>query len=520
MEKVMFFGGNIITMEHQEYKCDCLLIENGIIKKVGSLEEIEKSINEYVKRIDLQGKTLMPAFIDAHSHITAYAKTLSYVSLNDCKNINDIVEKLKKYKEENKIERGKWIVGVGYDNNFLEEKRHPRKEELDILENDNPILITHISGHMGVFNSYGLERLGIKEEETKSGYLEEAKFIKQTTKIDKIDRKEEKENLNKVQKRYLSYGITTVQDGLTKKEDFELLKEMSEESKFKVDVVSYIDLEENKKVVKENKDYINKYKNNLKIGGYKIILDGSPQARTAYLSKPYEGEKEYRGYPSKKDVEVNELVKIAIEENMQLLSHCNGDGAADQLIKAIEKEAEEKGVEDIIKQRPVMIHAQTIRKDQILKCKEFGIIPSFFIAHIYYWGDIHINNLGERAYRISPAKEALENSLMFTFHQDTPVLEPNMLETIDIAVNRKTKNGLVLGEEEKIDVYSALKAVTINAAYQYFEEDTKGSIKVGKIADLVILSENPLTVDKRKLKEIKVCSTWKNGEEVYINNNQ
>ena len=144
MEKVMFFGGNIITMEHQEYKCDCLLIENGIIKKVGSLEEIEKSINEYVKRIDLQGKTLMPAFIDAHSHITAYAKTLSYVSLNDCKNINDIVEKLKKYKEENKIERGKWIVGVGYDNNFLEEKRHPRKEQLDILENDNTILITHI----------------------------------------------------------------------------------------------------------------------------------------------------------------------------------------------------------------------------------------------------------------------------------------------------------------------------------------------------------------------------------------
>ena len=133
---------------------------------------------------------------------------------------------------------------------------------------------------------------------------------------------------------------------------------------------------------------------------------------------------------------------------------------------------------------------------------------------------MHLKNLGTRAYKISLAKDALDNNIIFTFHQDTPVLEPNMLETIDIAVNRKTKNGVVLGEEEKIDVYSALKAVTINAAYGYFEEDTKGSIKVGKIADLVILSENPLTVDKRKLKEIKVCSTWKNGEEVYINNNQ
>ena len=517
MEKIMFFNGNIITMENKEANPEAILIENGIIKKVGNLEEVERE-EKGTRKIDLQGKTLMPAFIDTHSHITAYAKTLSYVSLNNCKNINDIIERLKEYKEKNKIKKGKWIVGVGYDNNFLIEKRHPSKEELDILENENPILVTHISGHMGIFNSSGLEKLGIKEE-TRTGYLEENEFIKQATKIDKIDRKEEKENLNKVQERYLSYGITTVQDGLTKKEDFELLKEVAKENELKVDVVSYIDLEENKEIIKENKDYIKKYKNNLKIGGYKIILDGSPQARTAYLSKPYEGEKEYRGYPSKKDYEVDDFVKTAIEENMQLLSHCNGDSAADQLINSIKNVAKEKEVESIKKQRPVMIHAQTIRKDQILECKEFEIIPSFFIAHIYYWGDVHLKNLGTRAYRISPAKDALDNNIIFTFHQDAPVLEPNMLETIDIAVNRKTKNGVVLGEEEKIDVYSALKAVTINAAYSYFEEDKKGSIKPGKVADFIILSDNPLTVNKEKIKDIKILSTWKNGKEVYINEN-
>ena len=519
MEKIIFFNGNIITMENRNDNYDCLLIENGIIKELGSLDEIEKGIDKNTKKIDLKGKTLMPAFIDAHSHITAYAKTLSYVSLNECKTIYEIVENLRKYKEEHKIEKGKWIVGVGYDNNFLEEKRHPKKEELDKLGNDNPILITHISGHMGVFNTLGLEKLNIKEEDTKFGYLEESKFIEQTTKIDKIDRKEEKLNLCKVQEKYFSYGITTDQDGLTKKDDFELLKEVAKEENLKVDVVSYIDLEGNKKVAEENKDYINKYKNNLKIGGYKIILDGSPQVRTAYLSKPYEGEKEYRGYPSKKDFEVDEFVKIALEENMQLLAHCNGDNAADQLINAIKEEAKEKGVEVIKKQRPVMIHAQTLRKDQVLECKKLCIIPSFFIAHIYYWGDIHIKNLGKRAYRISPAKDALENSIIFTFHQDTPVLEPNMLETIDVAVNRKTKNGVILGKEEKIDVYEALKAVTINAAYQYFEEDTKGSIKEGKTADFVILNENPLTIIKDKIKDIKICSTWKDGKEVYRNNN-
>ena len=166
-----------------------------------------------------------------------------------------------------------------------------------------------------------------------------------------------------------------------------------------------------------------------------------------------------------------------------------------------------------------MVHAQTIRKDQIIECKELGIIPSFFISHVYYWGDIHIKNLGKRAYSISPAKEAEQNSIIYTFHQDTPVLEPNMLETIEIAVNRKTKNGVILGEDEKIDVYEALKAVTINVAYSYFEENEKGSIKEGKIADMIILSDNPLKISKDKIKEIKIYSTWKNGKEVYRNEN-
>ena len=512
MEKIMFFNGDIITMENNENKIEVVLVENGIITKVGKIEELEKEEN--IKKIDLHGKTLIPAFIDAHSHITAYAKTMSYVDLKKCRNILDIIKEIKKYKEENKIEKGKWIVGVGYDNNFLEEKRHPNNKELDTLGSDNPILITHISGHVGVFNTKGLEKLKIEEEKTKEGYLEENDFIEQTVKIDKLDEKEEKNNLIKVQEKYLSYGITTVQDGLTKKDDFECLKKMSEENKLIVDIVSYVDLEENRNIVKENPEYVKKYKNNLKIGGYKIILDGSPQAKTAWMTEPYEGEKEYRGYPSKKDEKVQEFVKIANDENMQILAHCNGDSAADQFINAIEKE--ERSIKN---KRPVMIHAQTIRKDQIVKCKELGIIPSFFIAHIYYWGDIHIKNLGKRAYRISPAKEALDNNIKFTFHQDTPVLEPNMLETIEIAVNRKTKNKITLGEEEKIGVYDALKAITINAAYSYLEENEKGSIKPGKIADFVVLTENPLKVDKEKIKNIKVYSTWKNGKEVYKNEN-
>ena len=163
-----------------------------------------------------------------------------------------------------------------------------------------------------------------------------------------------------------------------------------------------------------------------------------------------------------------------------------------------------------------MIHAQTVREDQLDKMNEINMIPSFFIAHTYYWGDVHIKNLGkERAYKISPAKSALDKNIPYTFHQDTPVILPNMLETVWCAVNRITKDGIVLGDFEKITPLDALKGVTINAAMQYFEDDKKGSLKPGKLADLIILDKNPLKVNPLKIKDIAVLETIKEGKTLY-----
>lgn len=527
MEKLVFYHGNILTMEEEKQSPEAVLVEGGKIQKVGTYQEIIQGQENY-KTIDLQGKTLLPAFIDSHSHITAYAKTLAYISLKDCQSIEELIEKLKQEKTKRKIPEGNWIMGVGYDHNFFEEKKHPDKFDLDKVSVNHPILISHASGHMGVVNSKGIEKLGLNKETKKieggtfgkignteelNGYLEENAFIQQATKLEKPSIEEQISLLEKAQDTYLQYGITTLQDGLTKKEDFELLKIADKEKKLKVDIVSYIDLGEDQEVVKQNQKYVKTYDHRLKIGGYKIILDGSPQGRTAWLSKPYEGEKEYLGYPAKNDKEVEAFVETAKKENMQILAHCNGDAASDQFIRAIEKSTKEEST--IKNQRPVMIHAQLIRKDQIKKCKQYGIIPSYFIAHTYYWGDIHLKNLGERAKTISPAKSTLEENLVFTFHQDTPVLLPNMLETIWCAVNRKTKEGKILGEEEIITVYEALKAITINAAYQYFEEKEKGSIKPGKNADFVILDQNPLTIQKEKIKDIQIIQTWKEGKLVF-----
>lgn len=522
--KTLYQNGNILTMQGKKpHYVDAVLVEKGRIKKIGRKEELQNLMDGDTKVFDLKGKTMLPSFMDSHSHVTALAQTLSIANLTKCTNFEEMVEELKQYKEEKKIADGDWIIGFGYDHNFLEEKKHPDCTVLDKANLNNPVLITHASGHMGVVNSIGLEKLGItsktkemeggkfgRKEGTNepNGYIEEKAFIEISKKIDLGKQEILERALEDAQQVYLQNGITTVQDGLTKKPDFLLLQKLAKQHKLKVDVICYPEFFKEREIVKENPNY-SCYQNRLKIGGYKIVLDGSPQGRTAWLSEPYEGEKEYRGYPSYSDEEVKEAVHTSLKEKKQLLAHCNGDAASEQLIKAFLEEKQE------IETRPVMIHAQTVRKDQLEKMKQLSMIPSFFIAHVFYWGDIHLKNLGKRAYYISPAKEAIKLGLPYTFHQDTPVIMPNMLETIWCATNRVTKEGVVLGKGERITVYEALEGVTKNVAYQYFEEKEKGTIEEGKLADFVILDQNPLQVEKEKIKEIQVLATIKEGAIVY-----
>lgn len=523
----LYFNGTILTMQGETpNQVQAVLVENGRIQAVGTIEEMKERITDKTQKIDLLKKTMLPSFIDAHSHITALAQTLSVVDLSKCTTFEQIINTIKEYQVQEQIPEGNWMIGFGYDHNFLKEKKHPSKLELDEASMKHPILIGHTSGHMGVTNSLGLKKMGI-DETTKNpeggtygrmpktqepnGYLEENAFMNVSKMTGGFSISQLEKLVEKAQQIYLENGITTVQDGLLKKREFEVLRQLAKHEKLVVDVVGYVAIKENKEILQENKEYVNQYQNRFKLGGYKLLLDGSPQGKTAWMTKPYEDEQEYRGYPTHTTDEVQNYVDMAVQEKQQLLTHCNGDAAADQLLNAFSKQ-DSKNTKAI---RPIMIHAQTVRKDQISKMKQIGMIPSYFIAHTYYWGDIHLKNLGTRAQHISPANTTQKEQLMYTFHQDSPVIAPNMLETIWCAVNRVTKSGITLGEDETIEVYDALKAVTINAAYQYFEEYEKGSIEIGKLADFVILDKNPLTVPKEELNTIQVVETIKEGKTLF-----
>ena len=253
----------------------------------------------------------------------------------------------------------------------------------------------------------------------------------------------------------------------------------------------------------------------LQMGGYKIFLDGSPQGKTAWMSSPYEGATDgYAGYPIYSDEEVRRFMKLALDAPAQLLVHCNGDAAAQQMIDAYARAKEERPrAADI---RPVMIHAQLLRRDQLHRLGELGIIASFFVAHTHRWGDVHQQNFGkQRADAISPANSAQHAGVVYTFHQDTPVLPPDMLYTTWCACNRITSNGVRLDQSERVTPLQALRAITISAAYQYFEEDVRGSIRPTKVADFVVLSRNPLKVPREEIADIRVVSTIKEDRVLY-----
>lgn len=263
------------------------------------------------------------------------------------------------------------------------------------------------------------------------------------------------------------------------------------------------------------------YHHHVRIGGHKLVLDGSPQGRTAWMSKPYEVVSEgddpaYCAYPAFDDEVVYNGCKAAIDSNHQILVHCNGDAAGDQFLRCYERALAESENPNKMNLRPVMIHCQTARRDQYEKMAQLKMIPSIFASHIWFWGDVHQRNFGpERGPRISAVHDAMDMGLVFNFHTDTPIIPCDLLHGVWCAVNRMTKNGVVIGPEQRIDAFNALRGITINAAYEYFEEDRKGTLEPGKLADLAVLDRNPLKVDPMEIRDCVVVETIKEGETVW-----
>ena len=317
--------------------------------------------------------------------------------------------------------------------------------------------------------------------------------------------------------RYLRHGTTTVQDGSTGWETAAVLRAAADRAPFRADVAAFPrfrTIADAERVVHEPD-----YRGGFRIAGMKFSLDGSPQGRTAWVTEPYaEGPPGappgYRAYGTLDPDAYRAGAAHLVGRGVPILVHANGDAAIDLMLDGVD--AALAGREPMPDHRAVIVHAQLMRADQLDRAAALRVVPSFFSAHAFFWGDWHRRSFGEaRGNNVSPVRWAIERGVRFTVHNDAPIVPPDVMRLVSITVNRKTRSGHVLGPRQRATVREALHAVTLGAAYQYFEEETKGSITAGKQADLVVLAENPLLADPAELERIEVVETFSRGRSVY-----
>lgn len=536
----IYRGGPILTMNDAQPQVEALAIRGKRILAVGTWEELQGLVGRDTEVVDLAGRTLMPGFIDAHGHLMGWilywgTPDLAPPPAGTIQTIPDIAEALRKYIQEKAIPEGTLVLANGYDDSLLEERRHPIREELDAVSSKHPICIVHTSAHLAVFNSMLLDRVGyVGEDSAPEGGIiqvdengrptgvveEEAVNAFHALLPQEPNLAELLKTLKEVQQRYASLGITTVEDGITGKSSVDLLLLAASLRVLFLDVLLFPKWTEADAIDAIPHLPREGYVGHLKVGGVKITQDGSPQGKTAFLEKPYHKpppgkDPTYRGQPILLQAELDAEVDKAFEKGRQLHIHCNGDAAADMMLTSIARATEKFGPAD---RRPVMVHAQTVREDQLDQMKALGIIPTFFVAHTFYWGDWHRDEtLGrERAERISPLRSATNRGMRYTIHNDSPVVPPDIMPLVWSAVARTTRSEQELGPEQRATPLEALKAVTAWAAYQNFEEREKGTLEPDKLADLVVLSGNPLTTPTEDLRDLYVVETVKGGTTVYL----
>jgi hypothetical protein len=540
---ILYHNGDIVTMEGDSaVYVETLVVRDGKILFAGRKDEALKQAGADHTEVDLQGRFMAPGFLDAHGH--AYGAGFQKMAANilpppdgTVTDIESLITTLKQwYADLGKTGKSpKVIVGFGYDDSQLKEKRHPVADDLDKVSNTLPVILVHQSGHLQALNHVALAAVGLdastadpqggvirreKDGKTPNGVLEETAGAMVMFKLfSKFDSSMSANMVKAGVQAYKEFGFTTVQEGAATPSMVQAYKDMARAGDLDVDVAAYPVLLASKELM-DKQGTSDSYSGHFRIAGIKITQDGSPQGKTAYLSHPYKvpppGQpKTYRGYPGMpRQSQLDSLVDYAFSKNWQVLMHCNGDAAGDMMIQSVRYASSKLGMAD---RRPVMIHAQTARYDQLDSMKQLGIIPSFFSMHTFYWGDWHRDEtLGqERAFRISPAQTAYRKGLIFTEHHDAPVGLPSSIMILHTAVNRTSRTNSVIGEAEKLTPYQALLSLTRYSAYQYFEEKNKGTLTAGKLADLVILDRNPMKVDPKDIIRINVMETIKEGRTVF-----
>lgn len=533
-EAQLFINAQILTMDDENRIVSAIAVRGERIVATGSDEEILALRGPNTVVHNLNGRSLLPGFVDAHGHfpgtgLSAVGIDLSSPPIGAVNNIADIQTLLRSGLANGSDDD--WLFGFGYDDSLLAAGRHPSRLDLDAVSTTRPIYVMHSSGHMAVVNTAGLRLAGItidtadpdggvivKDAQTGelTGLLLEhatdlvAPLAMDFSALDFLTM------TDVAAAQYLAAGVTTLQSGGVDTRMLKGLYWLSRLQRIPQRVITWPLADANfDEFLSDELNLDDLQSDKFSASALKLIVDGSIQGYTAYLTEPYyqqqadQQDQGYRGFPRYQQAELNEKVTALYCHGLQLALHGNGDAAIDMVIAAVAVAQQTCPREDT---RTILVHAQTARPDQLDAMKKLDITPSFFSAHTFFWGDRHRDQfLGPlRGSQISPMADAVARGMRFTVHTDSPVVPMEVNRLLWASVTRQTRSGAVLGPQQGISAMQALRAVTIDAAWQSFKEQDSGSLEVGKIADMVLLDRSPLDGDDSLL-NFKVDKVWIGG---------
>lgn len=538
----IWMGGSVLTMNDKAMRAEAVAERGGKIVAVGSKAAVMKFKGPATQVVDLKGQTLLPGFVDAHGHVfvggvQALSANLLAPPDGNVKDIPSLQNSVRAWMAKNDaaVKKVGLILGFGYDNASLAEHRHPTRDDLDQISTEIPIMLWHQSGHMVAVNSKGLEIAGINAStpnpqggviqrkpgsQEPNGVFEETAAMPVVMKLlGRVGADGAKQFARAGAELWARYGYTTADEGRSIPATVKVMRDVADEGGFKIDVATYPDVLVDRDFIKQNLSQT--YKNRFRVAGAKLTIDGSPQGFTAWRDRPYfapigDYPKGYAGFAAATPDAVMDAVNWAYANNVQLLTHANGEAASDLLISASQVANLKNGPGK--DRRPVLIHGQFLRQDQVDAYQRLGVLPSLFPMHTFYWGDWHSSQTvgPQLAQNISPTGWIVKRGMKFTSHHDAPVAFPDSMRVLDATVTRQARgSGKIIGPDQRVDVITALKAMTIWPAWQHYEEGSKGSIEVGKLADFAVLSRDPTKGDPTKIDTIKVTETIKEGRTIF-----
>jgi predicted amidohydrolase YtcJ len=527
---LIVLGGTVLTLDRSSSRASALAARDGRITAIGDDRTIAGLIGSGTTVVDLAGRAVVPGFVESHNHPTFFGMALAApVDAGSPPNdgIADIVERVRQAVVDHGS--GEWIRGFRYDDTLLSDNRHPTRGDLDPVSPDNPVILTHVTGHFCVVNSAALRAIGITpqtpdppggaiardDRDQPSGLLIETAAFLANSAMPSQGPDHMAEALLLADEEYLAHGVTSVHDtgiGLVGGQgELDAYRLVTRKGKLRTRIHGYLfhtlleGLEEGQPEPPDPTASTDLFS----MTGVKIVADGSIQGRTGCLAEGYTCDPTEHGMMLVEPDDLAQRIAALDAAGWQVAVHGNGDAAIEAIIDGYANLGAPTGTG----RRHRIEHCQTVREDQLDRMAEHDILASFFIKHVYYWGDRHRDVfLGpERARRISPLASARSRGIHFGLHSDTPVTPVPPLEGIWCAVARRTSAGDVLGPEQAIDVEAALRGYTVDAAYLAGEEDMKGSLEVGKLADLAVLSEDPTAVEPERIRSLTVDGTVVGG---------